>query len=123
MGSHSGKIVIMDAIGGILHASITVKSRIEASVMCYRDSMTTPRGVVGSYNGTVLCFTLEDCRECWRINIGSMIKSKAACCNRVVYIASYDGNIRCIDIAVCIVLRIDLRVSLKARRTSTGGDY
>lgn len=75
---------------------------MEASVLCYRDAMKS-RAIVGAYNGTVVCFTLEDCKECWRINIGSMIKSKVACCKKVVYIASYDGNIRCLDIAVCIL--------------------
>ncbi|KOB65607.1 putative AMP dependent ligase [Operophtera brumata] len=77
---------------------ITVESRVQATVLCYRDG-AKPRGIVGAYNGTVMCFTLDEGTECWRINIGSMIKSKAAYCNKLVYIASYDGNVRCIDIA------------------------
>ncbi|XP_026765180.2 beta-alanine-activating enzyme [Galleria mellonella] len=103
VGSHSGKIIVMDAISGILQGMVTVKSRVEASVFCYHKRDMSPCGVVGAYDGTVVCFQLETCKELWRINIGSMIKSKATCCNDLLYIASYDGKIRCIDIAIGVI--------------------
>ncbi|KAG6453559.1 hypothetical protein O3G_MSEX008210 [Manduca sexta] len=99
VGSHSGKIIVVEAIGGNLQGMITLKSRVEASVLCYHEEpVTSPCGVVGTYDGTIVCFTLENCIELWRINIASMIKSKATCLNGIVYVAAYDGNIRCIDI-------------------------
>ncbi|XP_059051331.1 beta-alanine-activating enzyme [Achroia grisella] len=98
VGSHSGKIVVVDAISGILQGTLIVNSRIEASVFCYHKKEMSPCAVVGAHDGTVLCFALETCNEIWRINIGSMIKSKATCCNDLFYIASYDGRIRCIDV-------------------------
>ncbi|XP_028161809.1 beta-alanine-activating enzyme [Ostrinia furnacalis] len=99
VGSHSGKIVVIDAISGILQGLITLKARVEASVFCYyEESMSTPCGMVGAYDGTIVCFAIENCKEIWKINIKSMIKSKATCCNGLLYIASYDGKIRCIDV-------------------------
>lgn len=91
----------MDAISGILQGTITLKARVEAAVFCYyEEPVNTPCGVVGAYDGTVVCFTIENCKEIWKINIKSMIKSKATCCNGLVYIASYDGKIRGIDVLV-----------------------
>ncbi|KAM3967927.1 aminoadipate-semialdehyde dehydrogenase [Aphomia sociella] len=98
VGSHSGRIVVMNAITGTLQGVVTLKSRVEASVLCYHNSESPACGVVGTYDGTIVCFTLETCTEIWKINVGSMIKSKATCCNGLLYIASYDGKIRCIDI-------------------------
>nr|XP_026491057.1 beta-alanine-activating enzyme [Vanessa tameamea] len=99
VGSHSGKIVVVDAISGITQGVIKVKSRVEASVFCCNEApLTTPCGMVGTYDGTVVCFTLETCEELWRINVGSMIKSKGTCYKGCFCIAAYDGNIRCIDI-------------------------
>ncbi|CAG9563352.1 unnamed protein product [Danaus chrysippus] len=99
VGSHSGMIVVIDAISGISQGSIKLKSRVEASVVCYNEApLSTPCGMVGSYDGTIICFALETCKEKWRINIGSMIKSKGVCCKGCLYIASYDGKVRCIDI-------------------------
>lgn len=99
VGSHSGKIVIVDAIGGIVQGTIKIKSRVEASVLCYNEKpVTAPCGVVGAYDGTIVCFNIESCIELWRINIDSMIKSRGACSEGILYIAAYDGNIRCIDI-------------------------
>ncbi|CAH0759427.1 unnamed protein product [Diatraea saccharalis] len=100
VGSHSGKIVVADAISGELQGIIRVKARVEASVLCYNEDLSTACGVVGAYDGTIVCFTIETCKEIWRININSMIKSKGACCNGLLYIASYDGKVRCIDILV-----------------------
>ncbi|KAJ0179545.1 hypothetical protein K1T71_005257 [Dendrolimus kikuchii] len=99
VGSHSGKIIVVDAISGILQGTVKIKSRVEASVLCYHESpLTSPCGVVGAYDGSIVCFNLDTCIELWRINIGSMIKSKAACCDGILYIAAYDGKIRCLDI-------------------------
>lgn len=104
VGSHSGKIIVVDAITGITQGVVKVKSRVEASVYCYNETpLTTPCGMVGTYDGTIVCFKLETCEELWRINIGSMIKSKGTCCKGCLYIAAYDGNIRCIDVLVMIV--------------------
>lgn len=98
VGSHSGKIIVADAVTGTLQGQIQVKSRVEASVLCYRQPPIAPLGVVGAHDGTLLCFTLDDCKEMWRVNLASMIKSKAVCCNGFVYVAAYDGNIRCINV-------------------------
>ncbi|XP_045492128.1 beta-alanine-activating enzyme [Colias croceus] len=99
VGSHSGKIVVIDAISGLMQGLIKVKSRVEAAVYCTSEApLTAPCGVVGTYDGTIVCFMLESCKELWRINIGCMIKSKATCCRGELYIASYDGNVRCIDV-------------------------
>lgn len=99
VGSHSGKIVVMNANTGFIQGLIKLKSRIEAPILCVHDEcVTSPCGVVGTYDGTVICFLLENCSVIWQINVGSMIKSKATYCKGVLYIASYDGNIRCIDI-------------------------
>lgn len=101
VGSHSGKIVVMNANTGFIQGLIKLKSRIEAPILCVHDEcVTSPCGVVGTYDGTVICFLLENCSVIWQINVGSMIKSKATYCKGVLYIASYDGNIRCIDILV-----------------------
>ena len=100
VGSHSGKIVCIDAISGITQGTLQVKSRIEAPVLCYNDTLSTPYGAVGTYDGTIVCFTLENCEQIWKINIGSMIKSKGVFCKGRIYIASYDGFIRCIDASV-----------------------
>ncbi|XP_050679936.1 beta-alanine-activating enzyme isoform X2 [Leptidea sinapis] len=98
-GSHSGKVVVCDAISGFTRGVIKVKSRIEAPVFCTAEAPSTvPCGIVGAYDGTVLCFTLEECKELWRANIGCMIKSKVTCCNGVLFVAAYDGNVRCLDI-------------------------
>ncbi|VVC89812.1 unnamed protein product [Leptidea sinapis] len=92
-GSHSGKVVVCDAISGFTRGVIKVKSRIEAPVFCTAEAPSTvPCGIVGAYDGTVLCFTLEECKELWRANIGCMIKSKVTCCNGVLFVAAYDGN-------------------------------
>ncbi|XP_072942100.1 beta-alanine-activating enzyme isoform X2 [Epargyreus clarus] len=98
VGSHSGKILVVDAITGILQGVIKLKSRIEASVLCYEDENIPACGMVGTYDGTVACFALESCEEIWKINVGAMIKSKGVCCKGLFYVASYDGNIRSIDI-------------------------
>ncbi|XP_023942105.2 beta-alanine-activating enzyme [Bicyclus anynana] len=99
VGSHSGRIVVMNGITGSSTGVINVKSRVEAAVCCSNEPpLPTPCGMVGTYDGTIVCFTLEDAKELWKINIGSMIKSKGTCCNGLLYIASYDGNIRCIDV-------------------------
>ncbi|XP_049888105.1 beta-alanine-activating enzyme [Pectinophora gossypiella] len=99
VGSHSGRVVVIDAMTGIVVGTIELKSRIEAAVCCYSDDPGFPPcGVVGSYNGTVVCFIIETCQVLWQKNIGSMIKSKAACCNGFIYIASYDGYIRSLDL-------------------------
>lgn len=96
----------MEAISGLLKGTVDTKSRIEASVLCYDESPLTPCGIVGAYDGTIVCFNLESCIELWRINIGSMIKSKATSLNGIVYIAAYDGKIRCIDVMVCYIFII-----------------
>jgi hypothetical protein len=90
----------MDAISGILQGIITIRARVEASVFCYNDNTAPPCGMVGAYDGTIVCFTIENCKELWRININAMIKSKATCCNGFLYIAAYDGKVRSIDIKV-----------------------
>ncbi|KAL4709338.1 hypothetical protein ACJJTC_007070 [Scirpophaga incertulas] len=101
VGSHSGKIIVASAMTGELEGMITIQSRVEASVFCYwnecNDAMTAC-GVVGAYDGTIVCFTISNCQEIWRINIDAMIKSKATYCNGMLYIASYDGKVRCIDL-------------------------
>ncbi|XP_034825211.1 beta-alanine-activating enzyme [Maniola hyperantus] len=99
VGSHSGQIVIIDAISGQTKGVIKVNSRVEAAVCCSSEApLSTPCGMVGTYDGTIVCFTLETGIELWRINVGSMIKSKGVCCKGLLYIASYDGNIRCIEV-------------------------
>ncbi|KAF9421749.1 hypothetical protein HW555_002430 [Spodoptera exigua] len=98
VGSHSGQIVVLDAITSELQATFLINSRIEAAVLCYYDSDITPCGVVGGYDGTIICFCLDTFKENWRVNIGSMIKSKAACVKGQLYVASYDGNVRCLNI-------------------------
>ncbi|CAH2244632.1 jg3861 [Pararge aegeria aegeria] len=99
VGSHSGKIVIVDAISGITIGVIKVNSRVEAAVCCSNEApLSTPCGMVGTYDGTIVCFTLETGKEVWKTNVGSMIKSKGICCKGLLYIASYDGNIRCIHV-------------------------
>ncbi|CAK1544708.1 unnamed protein product [Leptosia nina] len=99
VGSHSGKIVVVDGISGLTQGLIKVKSRIEAPVLCSNEApLSAPCGIVGAHDGTIVCFTLETCKELWRINIGSMIKSKATFCKALLYVAAYDGNIRCIDV-------------------------
>ncbi|CAH0397000.1 unnamed protein product [Chilo suppressalis] len=104
VGSHSGKIVIADAMSGELQGIIRIKARVEASVVCYCDESVTPAcGMVGAYDGTIVCFAIDTCKEIWRININSMIKSKGVCCNGLLYIASYDGKIRCIDVLTGII--------------------
>ncbi|CAH4036098.1 unnamed protein product [Pieris brassicae] len=98
VGSHSGKIVVVDAISGLMQGLIKVKSRVEASVYCCNEApLTAPCGIVGAHDGTIVCFKLENCVEIWRINIGFMIKSKATFCKGQFYVAAYDGSIRCID--------------------------
>ncbi|CAH0628587.1 unnamed protein product [Chrysodeixis includens] len=98
VGSHSGKIIVADAISGELQATVTLKTRIEAAVLCKLDEfVTSPCGFVGGYDGTVVCFFMLTGVERWRINVKSMIKSKAVCCKGQLYVASYDGNVRCID--------------------------
>ncbi|CAG5044755.1 unnamed protein product [Parnassius apollo] len=98
VSSHSGKILVVDAVTGNIQGTMKINSRIEASVFCFDNEANGHCGVVGSYDGTIECFTLENCEEVWKINIGSMVKSKATCCNGMLYVASYDGAIRCIDI-------------------------
>lgn len=96
VGSHSGKLVSMDALTGKVHGLILLKSRIEASVFCHQ--IDQPIGIVGAYDGTIICFSLKDCSILWKTNIGSMIKSKAVFVNGYVYVAAYDGNMRCLNI-------------------------
>ncbi|KAF9814728.1 hypothetical protein SFRURICE_014823 [Spodoptera frugiperda] len=99
VGSHSGQIVILDAITSELQAKFLIKSRIEAAVLCYYDAdITPPCGVVGGYDGTIICFCLDTFKENWRVSVDSMIKSKAVCVKGQLYVASYDGNVRCLDI-------------------------
>ncbi|XP_047989312.1 beta-alanine-activating enzyme [Leguminivora glycinivorella] len=98
VGSHSGKIIVADAVTGILQGQMQIKSRVEASVLCYSQPPIPPLGVVGAHDGTLVCFTLENCKEIWMVKLPSMIKSKAVCCNGFVYVAAYDGNIRCINV-------------------------
>uniref|UniRef100_A0A2A4K170 AMP-dependent synthetase/ligase domain-containing protein n=1 Tax=Heliothis virescens TaxID=7102 RepID=A0A2A4K170_HELVI len=104
VGSHSGKVVILDAITGTLSANLDMNTRIEAAVLCYYDNKVMPPcGIVGGYDGTVICFCLDTFKEIWRINVRAMIKSKAVCCKGKLYIASYDGKVRCIDILTGVV--------------------
>nr|XP_021188937.2 beta-alanine-activating enzyme [Helicoverpa armigera] len=104
VGSHSGKVVICDAITGTLNAELVMNTRIEAAVLCYYDNeVMPPCGIVGGYDGTVICFCLDTFKEIWRINIRAMIKSKAVCCKGKLYIAAYDGKVRCIDILTGVV--------------------
>ncbi|XP_022829044.1 acyl-CoA synthetase family member 4 homolog [Spodoptera litura] len=99
VGSHSGQIAVLDAITSEVQAKFLINSRIEAAVLCYYDpDITPPCGVVGGYDGTVICFCLDTFKENWRVNIGSMVKSKAVCVKGQLYVASYDGNVRCLDI-------------------------
>ncbi|KAI5636617.1 AMP-binding enzyme domain-containing protein [Phthorimaea operculella] len=99
VGSHSGKVVVVDAMTAIEVGVIVMKSRVEAAVCCYPgDKDVPPCGIVGAYNGTVVCFAIESCEELWRANTGAMIKSKAVCNNGLVYVASYDGCIRGLDL-------------------------
>lgn len=101
VGSHSGKIIIVDAINGTLERTINLNTRIEAPILCYHDiNVMRPFGVVGGYDGTIVCFSLDTYEEHWRINIGHMIKSKAVCCNGLLYVAAYDGNVRCFYVVV-----------------------
>ncbi|KAJ8725277.1 hypothetical protein PYW07_016235 [Mythimna separata] len=96
VGSHSGKIIVVDAITGVLECTLNIDTRIEASILCYHDvNIMRPFGVVGGYDGTIVCFSLDTYEEHWRINIGHMIKSKAVCCRGNLYVAAYDGNVRC----------------------------
>lgn len=110
IGSHSGNVIVVNAMNGELQGTISLGSRIEASVLCCNDSPLGPTyGVVGAYNGTLVCFSLQTIVEIWRINIGAMIKSKGVCCKDQLYIASYDGNVRCIDIKTgAIILTINI---------------
>lgn len=103
MGSHSGKVVTIDAVSGVPTGMVQVKSRVEAAVCCSAEPpLPAPCGMVGAYDGTLVCFTLETGDELWRTNVGSMIKSKAVCCKGLLYVASYDGNVRCVDVLVSI---------------------
>ncbi|XP_013185822.2 beta-alanine-activating enzyme [Amyelois transitella] len=97
VGSHSGRLIVVDAIAGALRGTVAVRARIEASVLCFQAPSMPAMAVVGAYDGTVVCFTLETCKEAWKIGINAMVKSKAACCNNMIYVAAYDGKIRCID--------------------------
>ncbi|XP_075972142.1 aminoadipate-semialdehyde dehydrogenase [Anticarsia gemmatalis] len=101
VGSHSGKIIVVDALSGELQGLVDVKSRIEASILCCSDNY----GVVGAYNGTVVCFSVDGVKEMWRVNIESMVKSKGVYRDGCVYIASYDGNVRCIEIKTGTVMK------------------
>lgn len=99
VGSHSGKVIVVNGLSGELQGILKLNSRIEASVVYCPGGQAA--GVIGSYDGTIVKFTLDTVTELWRINIGCMIKSKGVYCNSRLYIASYDGNVRCIDITVC----------------------
>ncbi|XP_068627753.1 beta-alanine-activating enzyme [Battus philenor] len=98
VGSHSGKIVTIDTVSSNLQGTIKLNSRIEASIYCFDGGVKGFLGVVGSYDGTIICFTLKNCEEVWRTNVRYMIKSKATSCRGMIYIASYDGVVRSIDI-------------------------
>lgn len=109
MGSHSGKIIIVDAISGNLERTINLNTRIEAPILCYHDvNIMRPFGVVGGYDGSVVCFSLETYQEHWRANLGHMIKSKAACCRGFLYIAAYDGTVRCMYVTVRILWEVSI---------------
>ncbi|XP_013140659.1 PREDICTED: acyl-CoA synthetase family member 4 [Papilio polytes] len=95
--SHSGKIAVIDTESGRLQGQIKLNSRIEASIHCFDGGVRGPCGVVGSYDGTIVCFTIHKCQEIWRTNVRYMIKSKASYIRGVIYVASYDGIVRCLD--------------------------
>lgn len=91
----------IDVLSGAVQCMIRMKARVEAAVFCYdQGPKKLPCGIVGGYDGTVLCFAIETGEEKWRVNVGSMIKSKATICNDFVYVASYDGVIRKLDLTV-----------------------
>ncbi|KAG7305456.1 hypothetical protein JYU34_009525 [Plutella xylostella] len=100
VSSHSGKIVILDSKSGEVQGLITESSRVEASVYCHQPPEgVPPYGVVGTYDGTIVCFRLENGTEMWKRNVKHRIKSKATFCNGTLYVATYEGVIWLIDIS------------------------
>ncbi|XP_053599976.1 beta-alanine-activating enzyme [Plodia interpunctella] len=97
VGSHSGKIVVVDAMSGSARGVLGVRARVEARALCFQSDHKHARAVVGAHDGTIVCFSLEDCKEVWKTCIGSMVKSRPVICHEVVYVAAYDGKIHCFD--------------------------
>lgn len=120
VGSHSGKLISVEALTGNVRCALSLNSRIEATVCCYDSVGGEASGAVGTYDGTIVCFGLDTGVLMWQCNVGAMIKSKAVYCKGFLYVASYDGNIRCIDSQVT---RVYVYTTLNYNKVLCGGFY
>ncbi|XP_077296949.1 aminoadipate-semialdehyde dehydrogenase isoform X2 [Arctopsyche grandis] len=95
IGSHSGIAVILNSCSGQPHFSQNLQSRIEAPFYCFANDFG-PSAVVGCYNGSFWCVSIENSRIQWQISLESMIKSQACHYESKIFVASYDSNLHTI---------------------------
>lgn len=99
VGSHSHKLININAKTMKIESQIELSDRIECEVAQFNDDC----GLVGCYDGILYCFEIITGKIKWKYDSGGMIKSKPlVTSDRLIVIGNYnhEQNIRCIKASV-----------------------